>query len=113
MNDEVCIQLDADTLRMTNEENMTNLKPFDDEGFYNVDKALYGLRGSPRYWKDTVAETARDLGLKQSKIDHSLHMDLPTSFRSCMWTTNFSLETISLCVTWYETKVPRKGWLPE
>ena len=34
---------------MIHEENMTNLKPFDDEGFYKVDKALYGHRGSPRY----------------------------------------------------------------
>ena len=33
MKDEVYLQLDADTLRMIHEENMTNLKPFDDEGF--------------------------------------------------------------------------------
>ena len=72
---EVYIQLDADTLRMIHEENMTNLKPFDDDGFYKVDKSLYGHRGSPRYWKDAVAEAARDLGLKPSKIDNSLYMD--------------------------------------
>ena len=45
MKDEVYIQLDADTLRMIHEENMTKLKPFDDEGFYTVDKALCGHRG--------------------------------------------------------------------
>ena len=40
------------------------VKPSDDEGFYKVEKALYGHRGSPRYcWKDAVAEAARDLGL--------------------------------------------------
>ena len=54
---------------------MTNLKLVDDEGFYKVDKALYGHRGSPRYWKDAFAEAARDLGLKPSKIDNSLYMD--------------------------------------
>ena len=53
---------------------MTNLKPFDGEGFYKVDEALYGHRGSPLYWKDAVAE-AEDLGLKSSKIDNSLYMD--------------------------------------
>ena len=76
MKDEVYIKLGADTLRMIHEENMTNLKPFDDEVFYRVDKALYGHRGSPRYWKDAVAEAAKDLGLKPSKIDNSLYMDL-------------------------------------
>ena len=75
MKDEVYLKLDADTLRMIHDENMTNLKPFDDEGFYRVDKALYGHRGSPRYWKDAVAEAAKDLGLKPSKIDNSLYMD--------------------------------------
>ena len=54
---------------------MTNLKPFDDEGFHKVDKALYGHRGSPRYWKNAVAEAAEDLGLRPSKIDNSLYMD--------------------------------------
>ena len=48
MKDEDYIQLDADTLRMIHEENMTNLRPFDDEGFCKVDKALYGHRGAPR-----------------------------------------------------------------
>ena len=42
MKDEVYIKLDADTLRVIDEENMTNLKLFDAEGFYRVDKALYG-----------------------------------------------------------------------
>ena len=74
MKDEVYIQLDADTLRLIHEENMTNLKPFDDEGFYKVDKALYGHKSSPRYWKDAVADAAEDLGLKPSKIDNSLYM---------------------------------------
>ena len=54
---------------------MTNLKPFDDQGFYKVDKALYGHKGSPRYWKDAVAEAARDFGFKPSLIDNSLYMD--------------------------------------
>ena len=75
MNDEVYIKLDADTLRVIHGVNMTNLKTFDDEGFYKVDKALYGHRGSPRYCKDAVAEAAKDLGLKPSKIDNSLYMD--------------------------------------
>ena len=79
MKDEVYIQLDADTLRMIHEENMANLKPFDDEGLYKMDKALYGHRGSPRYWKDAVAEAARDLGLKPSKIDNSLYV-VPGNF---------------------------------
>ena len=69
MKDEVYIQFDADTPRMIHEENMKNLEPFDDDGFYKVDKALYGHRG-PRYWKDAVAEAARNLGLKPSKIDN-------------------------------------------
>ena len=64
MFDEVYIKLDADTLQ-----------PFDDEGYYKVDTALYGHRGSPRYWKDAVGEAAEDLGLKPSKIDDSLYMD--------------------------------------
>ena len=79
MKDEVYIKLDADTLRMIHEENMTNLKPFDDESFYKVDKALYGYRGSPRYWKDAEIAAAKDLGLKPSKIDNSLYMD-PRNF---------------------------------
>ena len=33
MKDEVYIQLGADTLRVIHEENVTNLKPFDDQGF--------------------------------------------------------------------------------
>ena len=40
-----------------------------------MDKALYGHKSSPRYWKDAVAEAAKDLGLKPSKIDNSLDMD--------------------------------------
>ena len=89
MKDEVYIQLDADTLRVIHEENMTNLKPFDDEGFYRVDKVLYGHRGSPRYWKDAVAEAAKDLGLKPSKIDNSL----------CMWSAGCSQGMIGSYVT--------------
>ena len=50
---------------------MTNLKPFDEKGFYRVDKALYGHRGSPRYWKDAVAKAAKDLGLKPSKTEET------------------------------------------
>ena len=72
MKDEVHIKLDADTLRIEHEEKMTSLKPFD-EGFYKVDKALNGHGGSPRHWKDAVAEAAKDLGLKPSKIDISVH----------------------------------------
>ena len=75
MRGEVHIKMDADTLRMIREENLPNLQPFDDEGFYKVGKALHGYRGSPRYWKDAVAEAAKDLGLKPSKIDNSLYMD--------------------------------------
>ena len=56
-------------------KNLPNLQPFDDEGFYKVEKALYGNRGSPRYWKDAVAEAAEDLGLKPSKMDKSVYMD--------------------------------------
>ena len=44
-----------------------------------MDKALYGYRGSPRYWKDTVAEAAKNLGLTPTKIDNSLYMD-PRNF---------------------------------
>ena len=73
--DEVYIKLDAGTLRMIREENLPNLQPFDDEGFYKVDKALYGYRGSPRHWKDAMAEAAKDLGLKPGNIDNSLDMD--------------------------------------
>ena len=40
-----------------------------------MDKALYGHRGSPRYWQDAVTEQAEDLGLKPLKIDNSLYMD--------------------------------------
>ena len=36
---------------------------------------MYGHRGSPRNWKDAVAEAAKDLALKPSKIDNSLYMD--------------------------------------
>ena len=66
--DEVYIKFDADSLRVIHEENMTNLKPFDDDGFHKVDKALCGHRGSPRILE------AKDLGLKPSKIDNSLYM---------------------------------------
>ena len=40
---------------------------------------LYGYRGPPPLWKDAVSDAAKDLGLKPSKIDKSLHMD-PTNF---------------------------------
>ena len=40
MKDEVYIQLDAGTLRIIHEENMTNLKPLDDEGFYKSGQSL-------------------------------------------------------------------------
>ena len=60
MRDVVYIKLDAGTLRMTREENLPNLQPFDDESFHRVDKTLYGYRGSPRYWKDAVAEPEQD-----------------------------------------------------
>ena len=43
--------------------------------FSKVDKALYGHRGSPPYWKDAVVEAAKDVGLKPNKIDNSLYMD--------------------------------------
>ena len=101
MKDEVCIKIDADTLRSTHEENLPKLQPFDDERSYKVDKALYGYRGSPRLLKDVVSEAAKDLRLKPSKIDNSLHMD--PGFIIQYWTANFSLETISLWVIWYES----------
>ena len=44
-----------------------------------MDKALSGCRGSPRLWKDAVAEAAKELGLKPCKIDNSLHLD-PVKF---------------------------------
>ena len=75
MRDEVYIEMDTDTLRMKRGENLPNLQPFDGEGFYKVDKALYGYRSSPRCWKDAVTEAAKDLGLKPSKMDNSLYMD--------------------------------------
>ena len=53
-----------DTLPLIREEQQPRLQPIDSEGFYKVDKALYGYRGSPRFWKDAVAEAAKDLGLK-------------------------------------------------
>ena len=74
MRDEVHIKMDADTLRLIREEQSPNVQPFDSEGFYKMDRALYGYRGSPRFWKDAVAEAATDLGLKPSKIDNSLYM---------------------------------------
>ena len=58
---------------MIREENLPNLQTFDDEGFCRLNKALNGHRGSPRYWRDALAE--KDLGLKPSKIDNSLYMD--------------------------------------
>ena len=72
MKDQVYIKMDADTLRLIRDENLPNLQPFDDEGHYKVDKALYGYRGSPRFWKDAVSKPVKDLGLKPSKIDNSL-----------------------------------------
>ena len=51
---------------------------FDSEGFYKADTALYGYRGSPRFWKAAVAEAAKALGLKPSKIRNFLqyvHVD--------------------------------------
>ena len=47
MRDEVYIQLDAENLRMIREETLLQLQPFNDEGFYKVDKALCGYRGTP------------------------------------------------------------------
>ena len=77
MKDEVYIKMNEDTFRLIREEssNLPHLQPFDDEGYYQVDKALCGYRGSPRFWKDVEAEAAKDLGLKPSKIDNSLYMD--------------------------------------
>ena len=75
MKDEAHIKMDADTLRLIRKENVPNLQPFDDQGFYKVDNALYGHRGSPRFWKDAVSEAAKDLGLKPSKLDNSLYKD--------------------------------------
>ena len=75
LKDEVYINMYADTLRLIREENLPNLQTFDDEGFYKVDEALYGYRGSPRFRNDAVSEAAKDLGLKPNKIDDSLHID--------------------------------------
>ena len=60
MKDEVYIKLDADTLRMIHEENMTNLKPFD-EGLQSpawtqrLTTILEGRRGrgNRRSWTQT------------------------------------------------------------
>ena len=92
MKDEVYIKMDADTFRLIRDEtcqtcNLSTMKVL------HSGQSLYGYRSSPRFWKDAVAEAAEDLGLKPSKIDIS----------TCTWTTNFSLETISLCVTWNES----------
>ena len=84
---------------MIHEENIKNLKPFDDEGFYKVDKALCGHRGSPRCWKDAVAEAAEDLGLKPSKIDNSLHMD-PGNFIQYVHVDDELLSRDGRLVTW-------------
>ena len=85
MNDEVYIMLDADTLRMIHEENVTNLKPYDDD--------------SPRYWKDAVAEAAKDLGLKPSKIENSLCVD-PGKFIQCVRADDELLSGDDRLVTW-------------
>ena len=66
MRDEVCVKLNAVTLQLIRE---------DSGGVYRMDKALYGYRGPPQLWKDAVSDAAKDLGLKPSKIDKSLHMD--------------------------------------
>ena len=79
MKDEVYIVMDAETLRLTREENLPNLQPFDDDGFFKVDKSLHGYRGSPRFWKNAVDEAAKDLGLQPSQIENSLYMD-PRNF---------------------------------
>ena len=44
MSDEVCIKMDADTLRLIREEQLPNFHPLDNEGFYEVDKTLWILR---------------------------------------------------------------------
>ena len=101
MQDEVYIKLDADTLRMIHEDNMRNLRPFDDEGYYRVDDiALKGHRGSLGYWKDAVAEATKYLGLKLCKIDNSLYMD-PRNFIQYVHVDDELLSgMIGLCVTW-------------
>ena len=47
MKDEVYIKMDEDTFRLIRGENLPNLQPFDDEGFYKVEKTLHRYRGSP------------------------------------------------------------------
>ena len=79
MKDEVYIQLD--TLRMIHEENMTNLKRL----MMMVSKwtnPCMDTEGHHDTGKTAVAEAARGLGLKPSKIDNSLYMD-PGSFIQC------------------------------
>lgn len=74
MKDEVYIKLDSDTIQTIRDENLQNIYPADDEGFYRVDKAIYGHRGSPKFWKEAVRGAAKELGLKPSVIDSSIYM---------------------------------------
>ena len=82
MRDEVRIKMDADTLRLIREEQSPNVQPFDSEGFYKMDRALYGYRGSPRFWKDAVAEAATDLGLNETQQDRQFSVHGPRKLPS-------------------------------
>ena len=72
--------------------------------------ALYGHRGSPRCWEDAVAEAAKDLRVKPSKIDNSLYMD-PRNFIQSVHVDNELLSEDDRLVRdmlQVETKVPRE-----
>ena len=40
---------------------------------YKLEKALYGLRESPRVWYECLDEYLNDLGFKKSKIDYCVY----------------------------------------
>ena len=75
MRDEVHIKMDVDTLRLTHEEQLPNLQPFDSEGFYKVDKDLNDTEAHHDSGKTLWPKQQRIFGLKPSKIDNSLYMD--------------------------------------
>ena len=58
---------------------MTNLKPFDDEGFYSGKSPVKTQKALPQFWKDAEEEAGKDFGLETSKIVNSLYMD-PVNF---------------------------------
>ena len=92
-----------------------NLFMFPPTEFYNpednivwkLNKAIYGLRSSPKAWQNHLAETLQQLGMQRLASEPNVFKtatgNAATPSSSCMWMTSYSWESQQLSTSFLQT----------